>query len=178
MKIQNLIEELEEKKEYKEFKTKNPKAFFSAAFLILNLEDKTEEIQLDYFLPEENKIATFAHPFAQELRNSGYTEQCAEPKIHDEILSVPKGKKIPMKKQATKVKLDIDDLKPKCEELIKIYNSNIEPKKIIAILKDNIWNLTLLDGMLGIVRIKINAITEELIDFKKGGLMDFMGIKK
>ncbi len=35
-----------------------------------------------------------------------------------------------------------------------------------------------MDNALGIIRIKINAISEELQDFNKGSLMDFMGMKK
>lgn len=170
MKVQDLIQELEETKHYMFFKEKTPDSYFAAAFLILDLENKTEQIQLDYFLPAENNIAAFAHPWEA-------------PKIHDNIISVQAGKTepakpTPMSKQTTKIKIDIDDLEPKCNELIKENNSAIKPTKIIAILKDNIWNLTCMDNHLGIVRIKLNAISEEVINFDKGGLMDFMGIKK
>ncbi|MFH0808799.1 MAG: hypothetical protein V1888_04255 [archaeon] len=183
MKVQDLIQELEEKPEYKIFKKQNPDTFFAAAFLILDLENKTEQIQLDYYLPKQKAIAAFCYPFA-------------EPKIHSDIISVKEGQTTPakieqMKTQTTKIKIDIDDLAPKCKELIKENNllqysairgtpsgANINPTKIIAILKDDIWNLTCMDNLLGIVRIKLNAISEELLDFNKGGLMDFMGIKK
>lgn len=170
MKVQDLVEELQETQEYKTFQKQNPDTFFAAAFLILDLENKTEQIQLDYSLPKQNNIAAFSYPFA-------------EPKIHDDIISIQKGKTIPaevplMSKQTTQIKIDIDDLKPKCKELIKENNSLMVLTKIIAILKDDIWNLTCMDDMLGIVRIKLNAISGELQDFNKGGLMDFMGIKK
>jgi len=170
MKVQDLIEELEENTHYKILKEQNQGSFFTAAFLILDLENSCEQIQLDYFLPQSNTIAAFSHPFQ-------------EPKIHKDIISIKEGKTEPkkieqMKTQTTEIKIDIDDLSSRCKELIKENNSTIQPTKIIAILKDNIWNLTCMDNMLGIVRIKINAVTEELIDFNKGGLMDFMGIKK
>jgi hypothetical protein len=83
-----------------------------------------------------------------------------------------------MTKQTAEIKIDIDDLESKCKEVIKENNSLIIITKIIAILKDDIWNLTCMDDMLGIVRVKINAISGEVQDFNKGGLMDFMGIKK
>jgi len=170
MKLQDLTKELQDKQEFKTFQTQNPDTFFAAAFLILNLENKTEEIQLDYFLPEENKIAAFCFPFS-------------EPKIHEDIISVQKGqttpvKPKPMQPQTSKIKIDIDDLEPTCNKTIKENNSSIKPTKIIAILKDDIWNLTCMDNILGIVRIKLDAISGELQDFNKGGLMDFMGIKK
>jgi|GEM_PF-654097 hypothetical protein len=193
MKLQYLTEELEEKQNYKTFQSQNPDIFFSAAFLILNLEhipqhsairgtpSSEEQIQLDYFLPKENKIAVFSHPFSQNTE--GHTEQCTEPKIHDDIISVKEGKTTPVKvkvmtKQTTEIKIDIDDLETKCKELIKKNDSSIVPTKIIAILKDDIWNLTCMDNMLGIIRIKLHAISEELLDFNKGGLMDFMGVKR
>jgi hypothetical protein len=170
MKTQDLIKELEETKGYKTFKEQNPDTFFAAAFLILDLRNKTEQIQLDYFLPKEGNIAAFSYPFS-------------EPKIHDDVISVKDGKTIPSKvspmtKQTAEIKIDIDDLESKCKEVIKENNSLIIITKIIAILKDDIWNLTCMDDMLGIVRVKINAISGEVQDFNKGGLMDFMGIKK
>lgn len=170
MKVQDLIQELEETKHYLLFKEQNPETFFAAAFLILDTESKTEQIQLDYFLPSSNKIAAFCHPFT-------------EPKIHDNIISVQAGKTEPitptlMQTQTTEIKIDIDDLEKTSNKLIKENNSGIKPTKIIAILKDDTWNLTCMDNALGIVRLKINAITEELLNFNKGSLMDFMGAKK
>lgn len=158
MKVKDLLEELYEKECYKKFIDENPSAFFAAAFFIIDLKQKTETIQLDFFLPEQKKIAGFEYPFV-------------EAKIFDEEMKS-------MESQTTDVKIDIDDLEPVCKEIIKNNDSLIIPTKIIAILKDNQWNLTCMDDMLGIVRIKINAINGEQIDFNKGSLMDFMGIKK
>jgi len=172
MKMQDLLEELEEKECYKKFKSENPSTFFSAGFLILNLKDKSETIQLDFFLPGQNracpnqsksqinegKITAFEHPFN-------------EPKIFEEEIKQ-------MQPQTTDIKIDIDDLESLCKNIIKENNSSIVPTKIIAILKDSQWNLTCMDDMLGIVQIKIDCMTSEQIEFKKGSLMDFMGIKK
>ncbi len=185
MKTTDLLEELQVKPEYKIFKKQNPDTFFTVAFLILDLENETEQIQLDFFLPSQNEIAAFSHPFT-------------EPKIHDSIISVSKklaptnskdksvrvsgatepAKPKPMQPQTLEIKIDIDNLESKCKELIKENKSSIVPTKIIAILKDDIWNLTCMDNALGIVRIKINAISGEPQDFQKGNLMSFMGIKK
>ncbi len=179
MKVKYLIQELQETSHYKTFKEQNPDSYFAVAFLILDLEQKSEQIQLDYFLPEQNKIAAFSHP----LGPVGSSPRDSEPKIHDNIISVQEGKTEPaeiksMIKQTTQIKIDIDDLEEKSNQLIKENNSTIIPTKIIAILKDDIWNLTCMDNALGIIRIKINAITEEIQDFDKGSLMNFMGIKK
>jgi hypothetical protein len=158
MRIQNLLEELQNKPKYKTFQSQNPDTFFAAAFLILDLENETEQIQLDFFLPQQNKIATFSHPFSQ-------------PKIHEDKIEN-------MQPQTTEIKIDIDHLEEKCKQLIKENNHPMNPTKIIAILRDDIWNLTCMDNALGITRIKINAISEKLKTFDKGSLTDFMRIDK
>ncbi len=158
MKIHDLIEELEDSTDYKKFKSENPSSFFAAGFFIINTKTKTKEIQLDFFLPEQGRITAFEYPFK-------------EPKIFDEKIK-------PIQPQTTEIKIDIDDLESTCKKIITENNSPIIFTKIIAILRDNQWNLTCMDDMLGIVRIKLDAITGELIDFNKGSLMDFMGIKK
>jgi hypothetical protein len=172
MQLKNLLKKLETSRIFQNFSKQNPDNYFTTAFLILNLQNPTEnQIQLDYFLPQKNQIAAFIHPFNQE------------PKIHNDIISVQngqtQGKKIEnMNPQSEKISLDIDNLEQKIKETIKQNNSSINPTKIIAILKDDVWNLTAMDNALAIIRIKINAQTQEIIDFNKGGLMDFMGIKK
>jgi len=171
MKIYDILQELKESKYYKKFKLENSDAFFSVAFLILDLGNKTESIQLDFYIPGKNKIAAFEFPFG-------------EPKIHDNVISIGRSGEVepseiePMRPQTYEVKIDIDDLALKCKKIIKESGSNIIPTKIIAILKDDLWNLTCMDNALGIVRIKIDAIREDIFKFEKGSLMDFMGIKK
>jgi len=156
MKVQGLLDELRETEAYKNFKTENPTTFFVAGFFVIDLESKTESIQLDFFLPDQDKIAIFEHPFDK-------------PKISEEEIKQ-------MQLQTTKIKIDIDDLELTCKTIIKKKGSAIIPTKIIAILKDNQWNLTCMDNTLGIVRIKLDAITGEQIEFNKGSLMDFASI--
>jgi hypothetical protein len=158
MKVQDLLTELQETEHYKTFKSQNQEAFFSAAFIIFDLESQTEKIQMDFFLPNQNKMASFEHPYT-------------EAKIHEDEIK-------DMKLQSTEIKIDIDDLEQKCQTTIKENESAIKPTKIIAILRDDQWNLTCMDNALGIIRIKLNAITGEQTEFNKGSLMDFMGIKK
>lgn len=171
MKICDILEELEENEYYKKFELENPDAFFSVAFLILDLESKTEVIQLDFYLPKKNKIVAFEFPFG-------------EPKIYNNVISVGKNGKTepgniePMRPQIRNIKVDVDDLELRCKELIKENGSDIVPTKIIAILRDDLWNLTCMDSALGIVRIKLDAIREDIFKFEKGSLMDFMGIKR
>ena len=96
MKISELINELEATENYRKFKKKNPSTFFATGFFILNTKEKTKEIQLDFFIPKQNrvcpnqsksqisegKIAAFEYPFTPNTERC--TEQCKEQKIFDE----------------------------------------------------------------------------------------------
>lgn len=172
MQLKKLLQDLESSTPLQKFKQQNPDAYFTTAFLILNLQNpKENQIQLDFFLPSQNQIAAFCHPFE------------SEPQIHSNIITIKNGqttgKKIEkMKEQSVEINLDIKDLEQKIKQTIQENNSNINPTKIIAILSNDIWNLICMDNALSIIRLKINAQSQEVIEFNKGGLMDFMGIKK
>ncbi len=169
MKIQNFIGELRNEEVYKSFKLENPSSFFAAGFFILDLENDKNQIQIDFFLPEQNKIASFELQFLQD--ESGKERRVWMLKIFkDEVKN--------MDLQSTDIKIDLDDLRKISEDIIKENGAVIIPTKIIAILKNNEWNLTCMNDALGIVRIKLDAVTGEKIDFSKGSLMDFMGVKK
>ena len=68
--------------------------------------------------------------------------------------------------------LDIGGLK----EFIK-EKFEIEPTKIIGILKDDIWNLTVLRGI-DMRRIKVNAHNKKVLEESKGLLSDFIKVTK
>lgn len=157
MKIKNLIKELEEKQSYKNFKLKYPSAFFSVAFIILEFKNSKKQIQLDFFLPEKNRVASFDFPFG-------------EPKIFDDEVKT-------MAPQSSEIKIDIDDLAGICEKTTKEKGLATVLERVIAILRDGVWNLTCMDDMLSIVRMKVNATTGEVTDFSKGALADFIKIK-
>jgi len=158
MKLSALLSDLKESEGYKKFKSENPDTFFAAFFAILDLEKSTEQLQLDFFLPEKNKVAAFELPKE-------------EPRVHEDEIK-------DMKPQPTEIKIDIDNIKQKAQEIIEKNEAKLKPTKIIAVLRDNEWNLTCMDNTLGIIRIKLDANTGEQKSFDKGSMMDFMKIKK
>jgi len=158
MKLKNLILELESKEAYEKFLKENSSSFFCAAFTILDLKNKTSQLQLDYFIPELNRIASFEHPFEQFRI---YEDEVKEMKIQEASPTV-----------------DIIDLERFCKNILEEKEIKITPTKIIAILKENLWNITCMDDFLGIIRIKINSSSGELISIDKGSLIDFIGVKK
>lgn len=158
MKFKEIAEELYQKDCYKAFKEKHPSSFLSAGFFILDVAEKSEKIQLDFFLPEKKKVVGFEFPFEKE-------------RLFDDTIET-------MSPLSLDLKVDLDDLEIECKKAIIQNSSNLVPKKIIAILRDNVWNLTCLDNVLGVVRIHIDALTGDVRRFSKENLMEFMGIKK
>ncbi len=153
MKFKELLLELQEKESYKKFIEENSDSYVCAGFFILSSEEKEgDKVQINMFLPKKNKIATFDYPFNTSIEHK------------DEIKSAKEIKNLDLA-------IDVDNLKDFVKEKTKI-----EAKKIIAIFKDNIWNLTILNGM-DMRRIKVNAYTKEVLEEDKGLLSDFIKIK-
>jgi len=150
MKIPELLSGLKEAEAYKNFKKEHPKAFFCSAMLVLGDADK---IDLNFFIPDKNKISSFAMPFAS------ITNHPEEIKDQNEIKDL-------------NFKVDIPNLKKLAEDEIGRKFSGL-----IAVLHDGVWNLTCLNG-LEMNRMDINAYTGETKQKEKGNLMDMVRIKK
>ena len=150
MKLKELLAELKEKESYKNFKQENSEAFFCSAMVVLGDADK---IDLNFFIPNKNKISSFSMPFAT-LTN------------HQEEI-----------KDQTKIsnldfKVDADNLKEFIEE-----KTDKKFTKIIAVLQKQNWNLTCLNG-LDMSRMNLDAYTGEMEKKDEGSLMDMVRFKK
>jgi len=152
MRLSVLIQELRDSLHYKQFISKHPDAYFATALLILDLKSNSHQIQLDFFLPQENKLASFEFP-TWVL------------KVHDDQICN-------LTKQSSTLKIDINELEPMVKKILKDHTSPLAVQKIIAVIKENVWNLTCMDDMLGIVRMKINANTGEEVSFSKGSISE------
>ena len=97
MNLKDLVEELESSPSYKNFIKENNGSYFSAGFIILNLVESTEKIQLDFFIPSKKNVASFEFPFT-------------EPKIHEDKIES-------MVPQTTELRADIDDLATMCKQV-------------------------------------------------------------
>jgi hypothetical protein len=154
MKFKELVEDLKEKESYKKFMSENPRAYICAGFFILSSAEKEgDKVQINLFIPSKKRIATFDYPFNNFFEHEDEIEKASE--IED-----------------FNFKLDITGLKDFIKEKLKI-----EPLKIIGILKDDIWNLTLLNGV-DMRRLKVNAYTLEILEENKGLLTDFIKFTK
>jgi len=154
--IKKLLEELEKNENFIKLKSKHPNLFFCTAFISNNLETKTSKTQLDFFLPSENKIVSFEHPFDNFK------------KYDDEIYEI--------KEQSAEIKIDKSHLEKCVKKSIENNKCSLIPTQIIAILKNDEWNMTAINNSLGIVKIKYNAKTGEEKYFSKGSFMEFVKI--
>jgi len=158
MKLNDLLLELSKQEFFKKFMIENPDSFLTAGFFIFDLESNTNKIQLDFFLPKTMKIASIEHPF-KEVKVYG-----------DEIKEA--------RQLNEKLKVDISDVIDRVYDLQRKNKNSMRIAKIIAILKDDVWNLTCLSSTMDILRIHINSLTGICQKFEKSSLADFMEVRK
>ncbi|MBP7708663.1 hypothetical protein KA107_03180 [Candidatus Pacearchaeota archaeon] len=161
MKSQHLFDRLKQKSPYENFIKNNPDSYLYAIFCILSNEEKEgDKIQFDFILPKSKRIAIAEYPF-------------------DEIkVSLQEITPLPEKLNLEEDFLDFEDLK---EEIAKAQTKNKDKSnlnKIIAVLKNNVWDITGLTTTVDILKLKIDSKTRECIHFKKENLMNFVQLKK
>jgi len=157
MKLAQLLEKAKESNEYKEFMKEYPEAFLAAGFFVLD-DVGEDKFQLDFFIPGTNKIAISVYPFDNM--------KIQEDNIKD------------IKKLDENLKIDVTDLRLKVDEVLKENKINLRVSKIIAILKDNKWNLTCMGSTLDLVRIFIDSLTGKVEKCEKVNFFDIVNVKK
>ncbi len=161
MKIQPYIDKLNSSKEFKKFQTKNPKAYFSAGFFVIDLETKKNIHQLDYYIPKTKKIATFMLDSNNvELKESEGSSNLVPGKI------------------SQKINLDLDVLKGLVQDEMKNHTVTSKLQKIIAILQildgKLIWNLNCLTTDMGVIKVHIDDESHSILKFEKFSLFDIV----
>jgi hypothetical protein len=157
MELKELITQIKQKESFQKFITENPSAYLAAVFVVLDDTEK-DSYQLDFFIPENNKIAISAYPFEKIIIQEDEIKQAQR---LDANLSV-----------------DINNLREKVNEVKNKNNmEKIKISKTIGILKDDEWRLTCLSLTLDIIKINLN---KEGLSTKceKASLIDFVVKKK
>jgi len=154
MNFQEVLKKVQKSKKFADFKKDNPGCFLCAAFFILDFESGRETKQIDFFMPKNNKIATFILNDTIKLR----IEDAIEKKF-DEVDS--------------KIKVELPEAIEKAKKECK---SKIN--KIIAILQvlegRQVWNLTsMLEGF-SMLLLHIDSQSGEITKKEKRGLFDFV----
>ncbi|MEA3329123.1 MAG: hypothetical protein U9Q06_00075 [Nanoarchaeota archaeon] len=158
MKIQPYLDKLNQSIEFKDFTAKNPEAYFSAGFFVIDFQEKVNLHQLDYYLPKENKIATFMLDKEIKLKTDETTSKIAPKKIE------------------TNINLDLDILKGIIEDEMKNHNITHKLQKIIAIIQNLdgklIWNLNCITSDMGVLKVHIEDATHSVLKFEPVSLFD------
>lgn len=156
MKIAEIHSEIVGSEKFKSFKVENPSAFLCSGLFVLVPENvkESDKIQLNFYLPDEKKIASCDFPFG-------------ELKIHEEEI-------------VEQEELDFDNLKVDILDLRELVKEKFGERvnKIIAVLNKGVWDLTCLDDGLGMNRLKLDAFSGEVVSEEKGSLNDIIRFEK
>ncbi len=160
MKIQPYLDKLNNSKEFQNFKSKNPEAYMSAGFFVLDFAEKKHLHQIDYYNPKSKDMATFALDSKIEMKKAQ-----------------PQNKKIP--EQITEeINLDLDTLKGLVQDEMKNNTITSKLQKIIAIVQKVdgklVWNLNCITTDMGIIKVHIDDKTHSILKFEKVNLFDIV----
>lgn len=145
---------------FKQFEKKNKKAYLCAGFFVLDFELGKNLHHIDYYIPSNKKIATFA------------LDKGIKMKISEAVT-----KKKPEKLEG-KSKTDLDALKEIIEDEMKNRTVTEEIKKIIAILYSvegkKLWHINCILSGFGILKVHLDDESSSVIEFEKTSLTDIM----
>ena len=158
MKIQPYIEKLNSSKQFQEFQKKNPKAYFSAGFFVLDFQEKKNLHQIDYFNPKNKKMITFAVDGDVEVKES----ETANKTIPEQIKANPK--------------MDLDLLKGIVQDEMKNHDVTHKLHKIIAVLQNIdgklIWDLNCITSDMGVIKMHVDDADHSVLKFETISLFD------
>ena len=152
---------LEKSKEFKEWKKKNPKAYLSYGFFVV--EDVDSRWKIGYYHKKHDRVTSF---------NIG-EKITIEPE--EELFR--KEKKEVGKIELGKIKHDLADAVTIAVNLQKEEFATEDPKKIIAILqkldKWQVWNITFLTQSFNTLNVKIKSDNGRVVEKKLSSLFRF-----
>lgn len=160
MSLQKFTGKLSNSPVFKNFEKENKGSYLTAGFFVLDLEEKKNLYQLDYFIPGKKKVAAF---------NMGkdITMQMMD------LVSEKTPEKLDMKSR-----IDLDNLPGILEDEMKNRGITSGIKKIIAVLQNlegkKIWNLSCILSGMEILRSHIDDESETILKMDKSSLMDIM----
>tara|TARA_Y100000310_G_scaffold285591_1_gene309183 strand:+ start:7849 stop:8343 length:495 start_codon:yes stop_codon:yes gene_type:complete len=161
MKIQPYFDKLKSSKAYQDFISKNPEAYLSSGFFVLDFQTKKNMHQIDYYIPETKKMQTFI------LDGEQVTSK------EDDTIN----NKIP-NKISSDVTLDLDILKGLVEDEMKNHTITTKLQKIIAVIQNIngklVWNLNCVTTDLGVLKVHISDNDHSVLKFDKINLFDVM----
>jgi hypothetical protein len=163
-KVKKAIAELEESKEFKDWKKENGDSYLSYAFNMVKGSD-LEDWQLGFYEKKKDKVTTFI------IKKEGIEivpEQDIFKKEETEVKAI----------DLSEDKFTIDEILKKAQEFQKNTYPKDMPAKVIIILQNlqgfgNIWNITYVTQAFNTLNMKISTSTARVLEHKVTPLMDF-----
>lgn len=163
MNLQSYFKKLQENKNFNDFMRENPQAYLCSGFFTIDKEGNDNRQHLDFFIPGKNKIFSFQIEDGKMMPLEMYDKN-----IPEEI--------------SLDFDVDFNEVENKINE--KIRNQKIESRvqKIILALQKiggkRILSGTVFLSMFGLLKVNIDARSNEITDFEKKSLFDMINIFK
>ena len=154
------IKNLENSKEFKDYKNKNKNSYLTSAFLMTDIDNW----QIDYYNPTTRKLTSFlirdkikVKPESQALQEDNKT-------INELVIN--------------KIKIDYN----KAIKIVDKFNKDKYPKEIpnkkIIVLQNlenynHVWNITYITNSFKTLNVKINAVNGEIVSESLSSLINF-----
>ncbi|MBU0467281.1 MAG: hypothetical protein KJ718_00600 [Nanoarchaeota archaeon] len=160
MKIKPYFEKLEQAEIYKNFKIKYPDSFLIAGFFVLDIEGGNNVHQIDFYVPEEKKIAAFT-------LDGEITLKLLET-MND---SVPE-------KLDINTTIDLDALQGVLTDEMRNRGMSEDVRKIIAVIQNikgkRIWNLNCVLTGMEILKSHVEDESKTVLKIEKSSIIDIM----
>ena len=170
--FQQILRRIEGSDKFKDFKKDNENAYLCSAFFVVDFESQSETKQLDYYIPEKEKIASFLVDVNIKFNIDDIFQKNNMP-----LKEISKNFNIDFSNAVEIAKENIESINIK-EKEVDEKKGNIRINKVIAILQklneEQIWNLTCMVGGTSMILMHINADKGEVTKIEKADLMSFM----
>lgn len=160
MKFNSILGDISKTIEFGAFEKQHPHAFLTAGFFVLDKETGKNVLQLDYFLPHENKVAAFTLGEKTELR------------LLDLVNS-----SIPEKLSSNAI-IDTEELHGILHDEMRNRGMTEEIKKIVAVLQSIdgklVWSLSCVLSGMEILKAKVEDSSKSVLSMQKSSILDFV----
>src|SRR3989344_7045613 len=161
MKIAPYVEKLNASKTFQNFKTQHANSFLVAGFFVLDLESGVNTHQIDYYLPNERKVAAFTLDEQIKLQILETLKQKSKPNPLD-----------------IKTKIDLDELVGIIKDEMHNRGMTEDVKKIIAIIQNvdgkKVWDVSCVLSGMEILKSHIEDESKTVLKMERISMLDIM----
>lgn len=161
--LKSLKKEVEETKNYKEWKEKNPNSYFVSAFFLGDkFYSKSKEWQFDFYEADKDKVVSFIYGKDEPVKEEEIFKKTKD-KLGELVLE--------------DIKFDLDKAIFTFEKIKSAkHPSETATKKlfILQVLEGKpVWNITYISSSFNILNIKIDAISGEVVSESFSSVLSF-----